>query len=411
VPADQHAAERIAPRRDTAAAARHNLSVPPRRRIAQCPSFAAIPCAFALAVGGPALAAQRDDVNAASVAVARLESPLHFWVDTAHAAFEADLLRLRPGTTIPWLTSDGRQIELTEWRSSNISLLTARTDYDPILVRRLVDALDAYWKRCVALCGNAPPPDPGKGPLVRGRAIIAEAVMPAGELPIGPERTRSVPVLAVPGVARVSVGTEVLEELLRGLNRADAPAPLGDRVPLAIARSFVFFETELGAAVPERFTPLAHALAFLLAGEAQETLGWVVPPDDRPFETIVERYRMDASATYETTLAKDRGHGDHDAEALWTALLLHCRHASGQPSFASALWRTLYECPPAADADIAVGNLIVAISAAGRRSAIDAFRAWRFPISPLTEQRVNEALSPREFDLRKRERTNKGPAR
>ena len=73
--------------------------------------------------------------------------------------------------------------------------------------------------------------------------------------------------------------------------------------------------------------------------------------------------------------------------------------------------RTLYECPPAADADIAVGNLIVAISAAGRRSAIDAFRAWRFPISALTEQRVREALSPREFDLRKRERTEKRPAR
>jgi hypothetical protein len=387
---------------------RHNPGVP--RRDLRPPLVRA--AASALAFVALSRAVLADEPAAVESAAARFDTPLHFWVDTASAAFEADLLRLRPGTVVPWLTSDGRAIDLIEWRSANVSLLTARNDYDPILVRRLVDALDAYWRQCVTLCGNAPPPDPAKGPLVRGRAIIAEAVMPASELPIGPERTRSVPVLAVPGVARISVGTEVLEELLRGLNRADAPAPLGDRVPLAIARSFVFFETELGAAAPERFAPLAHALAFLLAGEAQETLGWIVPPDDRPFETIVERYAQDASARYETLLAKGLGHGDHDAEALWTALFLHCRHASGQPRFASALWRTLYECPPAADADVAIGNLIVSLSAAGRRSVLEEFRAWRFPVSELTELRVREALSPREFDLRKRrDEERKSPAR
>lgn len=326
---------------------------------------------------------------------------LRFWVDRAHDAYDSEVKRLRPGTTVPWLTSDGRQLDLVEWRTTNVSLLTQRSDYDPALVRRLLEAIDAYWMRCSDLCGNAPPPDPLKGPLVKGRAIFAEAVRPAPETPLAPEAARSVPVLGLPGIARVSIGTELIEELLRGFAHGIPSAPLGDRLPEAVARTFVFFETELGAASPERFGPLANALAFLLAGEAQESLGWLVPPDDRPFEAIADAFVAEPSASYATTLAKGLGAGGADAEAVWTAMLLRLRHASGQRAFVRTLWKTLYECPPASDADVAVGNLVVSMSAAGRISFVDQFRRWRFDLSETTAARVQEALAPRKLDVGK----------
>lgn len=337
---------------------------------------------------------------ALSIAAPANADALRFWADLARRSHEAEVRRLRPGTTVPWMTSDGRQIELVEWRTANVSLLTERSDHDPVLVRHLVDALDAYWKRCADLCGNAPPPDPAKGVLVKGRAIFAEAVRPAAELPIAPETARSVPVIGMPGIARVSIGTEAIEALLRGFNRGTPAAPLGDRLPEAIARTFVFFESELGAAAPQGFPPLANALAFLLAGEAQESLGWTVPPDERPFEGIVETYAAATESTYASTLARGEGIGAADAESLWTAMLLRLRHASGQRAFVQTLWTTLYECPPASDAEVAIGNLVVATSAAGRMSFVDQFRRWRFDISETTASRVQEALAPRKLDVR-----------
>jgi hypothetical protein len=335
---------------------------------------------------------------------------LAMWLDTVRQAYDEDLRRLRPGTTVPWISSDGRTLELIEWRSPTISLLTERGDYDPTLVKLLVETLDAYWIRCREICGNTPPPDPAKGTLVKGRAIIAEAVRPAPQTPLEPHVARSVPIVAMPGVARVSIGTEAIEELLRGFTRGVPGAPLGERLPVAIARTFVFFETELQAASPERFGPLAGALAFLLAGEVQDSLGWTVPADPRPFESILEAYRSSPNATHATTLAKGLGIpapsgkdsqlGWDDAESLWIAILLRVRHTSGERDFMRRVWATLYECPPARDADMAVGNLLVALSSGAKSNLVDTFRALRFDVSATTASRVAEAISPRKLDVK-----------
>ncbi|MBL9118494.1 MAG: hypothetical protein JNL80_01100 [Phycisphaerae bacterium] len=325
-----------------------------------------------------------------------------FWLDMVRQAHEEQLRMLRPGTTVPWMASDGRSLELNEWRGTSVSLLTERIDYDPWLVKRLLDCLDAYWLRCREICGNTPPPDPTKGPFVKGRAIIAEAVRPASDAPPGQVAERSVPIVAMPGVARVSIGTEALEELLRGFTNGQPSVPLGERLPVAIARTFVFFESELGAATPDRFGPLAGALAFLLAGEVQDSLGWMVPADARQFDAILTAYRNDPQATHATTLAKGIGVSTADAESLWIAMLLPLRHASGERDFMRRVWSTLYECPPAGEADIAVGNLIVSVSAGAKSNLVEAFRALRFEVSATTAARVAEALAPRKIDVQKR---------
>jgi hypothetical protein len=340
------------------------------------------------------------------------------FVDLVRKEHERQVAILRPGTTVPWFTSDGRTLQLVEWRGKSISLLTERSDLEPTIVKRFLDTLDAYWLRCREICGNTPPPDAEKGPLVQGRAIIAEAVRPAPETPLGPIPKRKVPIVATPGIARVSIGTEALEETLTGLANRTPSAPLGSALPVAIARTFVFFESELGAAAPEQFEPLASALAFLLAGEVQDSLGWTVPVDPRPFDEILAAYSAGPTATYASTLAKGRGiagptadtrPGWDDAESLWIALLLNFRHASGEREFMRRVWTTLYECPPAPDRAIALGNLVVAVSAGAKSNLVSAFRALRFDVDQTTAGRVAEALAPRKLDVGRKKPARSAP--
>lgn len=310
---------------------------------------------------------------------------------------EMHLRQLRPGTTVPWRTSDGREIAMTEWRGVYVSLLTERDDHDPALVKRLLDAIDAFWVRCRETCGNTPPPDPTKGALVKGRAIVAEAVRQPS--------AHAGPVIGMRGVARVSIGSDALEELLRSFKRGRPSAPLGARLPRAIAHTFVYFESELAAAVPEHFDDLTNALAFLLAGEVEDSLGWLVPADERPFERILAEYRSDPKASLDTTLAQGRsrasptGSETADAESLWIAIFLAARHSSGEAEFMRRVWTTLSECPPAPDRNIALGNLVVAFSAGSRANLVGFFRELRFPVDEATSARAAEALAPRKLDV------------
>jgi hypothetical protein len=331
---------------------------------------------------------------------------LRFYSDLHAAARAAWLAELKPGTRVPWIARDGRELELHEWRGTTVSLLTERDDYDPVLVQRLIDALDAFWLRCREICGNTPKADPSKGGYVENRMILAEAVIPIGDTPFDVRERRVSPVTSSAGVARANIGTEELERLLRGLateptNAKRRPSPLGDRVPTALARCFVYFEDELGQATPKGFSPLATALAEVLAGAAADSLGWVLPPDQRPLDAWLDRYERDPTATYRSSLKEAAGHLDANAEALWTAILFRAQAAAAQHDFVPRLWRTLSECPIADDGDTALGNLLVAISAASRADAAPAFKRWKIPVPESARERVRQALAPKEIDARK----------
>lgn len=332
------------------------------------------------------------------------------WIGEVRTAWERDLHRFRRATTIPWVAGDGRRVELVEWRGAAVSLLTVRGDHDPAAMKRLVDALDAFWKRCREICGNTPPPDAEKAPLVGGRAIVAEFVGAT------PETTAAA--ISIPGLARISLGPAALESLValhRAAGSAATPSvPLGERLPAAIARTFVYFESELDSSGAERFGPLSHALAELLAAEAADSLGWLTPADPRPLERVLAAYRERPDATFASTLARGRGVGQpvggptgesagpgwNDAEALWMAILLECRHRSGERDFVRRVWTTLTECPPAEDETTATGNLVVALSAASRADLTGWFRSLRFDIDRPTAERVAEAVAPRKIDVR-----------
>jgi len=339
-------------------------------------------------------------------AVAWPESPASadtftFWRALHGHARDRWIARLRSATLIPWRAADGRELLFTEWRGNEVSLLTARADYDPVLVQQLLNAFDTYWVRCREICGDTPPPDPVKGVLVGHRVIIAEITAPEDSR----ETRTPPPVTSAAGVARVSIGTDVIEDLLRRFraNERAAHAPLGDRLPQPIARSFVFFHAELGAATPRDFTPLADALAYLLAGQACDSLQWSMPPDPRPLESLLERYEQDPAANYRGCLQNEEGHLDADPEALWTAMLLRLRHASARQDFVAKLWRTLTECPSTDDPFTGVGNIVVAVSAAARSDQSATMRAWKFPIDEATAERVRQALAPNKLDVTPRQ--------
>ncbi len=286
-----------------------------------------------------------------------------------------------------WHGSDGSDRTLIEWRGHNVSILAERDDLDPMLVQRLLDALDRYWVACRTICGNTPPSDGRLTGSIGQRAVV----IACGNLPAASD----------PRVARIEIGGAALDELLGNIARDDR-SPLGADLPLAVARTFAYFEDELGAATPAGFAPLSTALATLLAGHACDSLDWIMPPDPRPIEAAIEGYERDPAANYEAALRDASEHHQAEAETLWTAILLRTDRISGQRDFTARLWKTLAECPIAEDVDTAVGNLIVATSAASRSDLLPTFSRWRFPISEATRDRVQQAITPTRLDVKSR---------
>ncbi|MFO0826844.1 MAG: hypothetical protein U0572_01735 [Phycisphaerales bacterium] len=312
---------------------------------------------------------------------------------------------LKPGTIVPWRTAEGDEIALHEWRGRQVSLLCARDDYDPVLVQRLLDAVDAYWLRCQEICGNAPPPDPETSMLLGGRPLLVErvqrvpdALVSAAEGDVAaPSPAPRHPAVGLVGVARTSITTDELESALRGV-AAPSRAPLGASLPAALATNFCFFQSEIGPITPTRDVTAAYAA--LLASDACESLGWFAPADARPLDAILDRYERDANASYASTLA-DGATGTYETEALWAAFLMRVRHASGKPDFVQRLWRATSECPPATTSGEAIANLVVAASSASGADLSQRFLSWRFPVTPETKSRVREALSPQRLETTK----------
>jgi len=308
-----------------------------------------------------------------------------YWFELNRAIYNEWLWALKPGSTVPWLTADAGTMQLHEWRGSIVSLLTAKDSYDPILVDRVVRAADRYWTACRDLCGNSPPSDPDVGDVAGGRPLLVEFLDEAsGD---GPPL-----VYGQPGIARTSVETVELEALLRGAANGPSRAPLGMRVPQAMARNFFFLDGELGALAPRG--ELASAFASILAARASERLGWVSPNEDRPLDETLDRYEHDSTLTFDAVFAAPRGETPVEVDTLLLAILVRLQNASGRPDFVERLWRAAAECPPAMTQHDAAANLVVAASGASGADLTARFQSWRFPVSKETKARVKQAIAP-----------------
>ncbi len=308
------------------------------------------------------------------VALATLASPPPFrlWngaLDTMRAAW---LVRLDGGTADLGELAGFPDSERHLWRGSAVVLATVRSDYDPVLVQRFLDQADRYVQTLSDLCGNSPPPPEGGLPRgTRGLLLVEHA-----GLGLAVEQ---------PGVGVVSLERAELEDCLRLALRHPAPLPLGETLPRSIARTYFFFQGELGAAALDGSSAPAEAFGFLLEGRACDRLGWVLPPDPRPLEAI-------ADAFGDTKRDPDTIPPANDVDS-WTALLLRLQTTSGRPDFVDRLWPAIAECPFAATTEEAMRNLIVSTTAAANADQTPRFEAWGFAIDPETKARAAESVA------------------
>jgi hypothetical protein len=321
--------------------------------------------------------------SAACLAWPAVGGPLGYWDALVARQRDAWLAELRPAPAVRWFLTDGTPITRQEWRGTLTSILADEgfVTRDPVRMRRVLDQLDHLWLTLRTLAGDSPASDPRLGRFVGRRAILLET---------GP----GVPMGDPSATALITVEPATLDALLAAANETPPAAPLGRQVPMQLARTFFFFDDALGRAAGPDATPLVDGFARMFAAHAAESIGWTVPAEPTPLEAIVTRYADDPEARWENTLAMGRGHGDADATALWTALLAQIATASGRADFARRLWRASSELPPAERPEDAVANLIVATSFAAGTDLTATFRAWRFPVTDLTRQRVRERIDP-----------------
>jgi hypothetical protein len=273
----------------------------------------------------------------------------------------------------PYLTEEGAAISLYAWPGKYVAVLTEEADLDPVIMRKMLDAIDAAYSYYAKVNGKTPPIDKS----YNGLDTVAEVAQLCGGG------------CSYIGFSGIELSEQAFPELYNGIAQSNQ---YEQTVFYELGRNFYFYTNQLTYLPPDDgdcvTTGYAVAMRYLSLGAINLQGSIVGSPNGSDYDTIytetqaiVDTYTANPTLTWQNTLeiGKSPAFGCTD---LFASFVLRLRRDYGGEAFIDQLWQQAGLRPAAATTQDAVDNFVLAASAAAGQDLTGLFiNTWRWPVS------------------------------
>jgi hypothetical protein len=278
----------------------------------------------------------------------------------------------QPLPAVQYKAFNGHTMTLNPWQGHNVSVLVQPgRSRDPVVMNKMVSALDAAFQYYAATAGKAP----AGGNTLNGRDEIAEV----------PDGTT-----CGAGCTYIGAnGTELMRLYFEAMYTDIASSDLYSQVPFyELGRSFWFWSTQLapaskyGDAVVTGFAVLMRFPSMIAAGVRGGQYNGM------PFRTLADQvaalagqYEANPSLTFASTLGQNKSPGTFGGGTdFWASLMIQLAARHGGQLFLSRFFHYLGNLSVASSVPGAVANWVKAASQAACTDLSRVFYTrWGFP--------------------------------
>jgi hypothetical protein len=276
---------------------------------------------------------------------------------------------------IAYTAVDGHTETLTPWQGNSVTVLVEPGTRDPIVMDKLVGALDAAWAYYAMTTGRTPASDRF---MLNGRDEVAEVSS------LNPPNSCGGAACSYLG----AMGTEILTSYFENGYQQIAQNDLYDQALFyELGRSFWFWGPQLSFQSPDQ-DPVVTGFAVLMRFQSMDAANVNGAPfNGTPFSTFKSQvtalsgqYEADQSLTFADTLAQDKSPGMYGGTDFWASLMIQLMQRHGGQQFLTRFLSAVDHLPTASSTVGAVANWEQAASSAACTDLSSVFYVrWGFP--------------------------------
>ena len=275
----------------------------------------------------------------------------------------------------PYTTQKGVKLNMFAWPGAKNALLTRTENYNPVYIRKILNAADAAYNYYAKTVGK----EPSLYSNYNGLATIANTGIGGIDL-CGAGCTYI-------GATGMEIDDNTMADLYSRIQNDD----YNWVIFYEFGRSFWLFGNQLTYKAPDNASCETTGFAVYMGIHTLQTLnyksdyGTNIPNNPDPFKDELNDlalYTNDSSQNFQNTFLADHFTGPGGCSVLWSGLVENLKQTYGGEAFVQKLFKESLKRPTANSTQDAVDNFILAASAAAGKNLTYTFgTTWKWPIS------------------------------